>query len=329
MSLRRRQFISLLGGAAAAWPLTARAQQPGMPAIGLLSSASASVFADRLPALRQGLGETGYVEGRNLAIEYRWADGRDDRLPALVADLLRRNVTVIVTGGGSSPALAAKAATTTIPIVFQVGGDPVDLGLVPSLNLPGGNLTGVTLMATELGPKTVALLHELVPGATVVACLVNPTSSITGAILTDLQAAANTLGLQLHALYASADRDLDRVFANLDRLRPGGLVIAADPFFTSRSEQIAALTLRHAVPAIYPVREFVTAGGLMSYGGSIAEAYRQVGTYVGRILKGERPGDLPVQYPTKIELILNLRSAKVLGLDVPLFLQQRADEVIE
>jgi putative tryptophan/tyrosine transport system substrate-binding protein len=325
--MKRRAFITLLGGAAAAWPLAARAQQPAMPVIGFLGGESPDRYADRLRGFRQGLSETGYVEGRNVAVEYRWAEGQNDRLPALVADLIRRNVNVIATGGGFPAALAAKAASTTIPIVFQVGSDPVQLGLVASLNRPGGNLTGVNSLNGELGPKQLELLHEIVPAATIIAFLSNPTNP--GNASNNLEAAARSLGLQLHELHASSERDFDAVFATLSQLRAGGLVIFADPFLQSRSEQLAALALRHALPAIAQLREFVVAGGAMSYGGSIREQLRQVGVYTGRVLKGEKPADLPVQQSTKVELIINLKTAKALGLTVPLALVASADELIE
>jgi putative ABC transport system substrate-binding protein len=297
--------------------------------VGFLGGESPDLYADRLRGFRQGLSETGYVEGRNVAIEYRWAEGRNDRLPALVADLVRRKVNVIVAGGGSPAALAAKTASMTIPIVFQVGNDPVQTGLVASLNRPGGNLTGVNSLNGELMPKQLELLHEFVPKATIIAFLQNPTNPLTETQSRDIQAAARALGLQLHILYASTERDFDTVFATLVRLPAGGLVIIADPFFQSRSEQLAALALRHALPAIAQLREFVVAGGAMSYGGSIREQLRQVGVYAGRILKGEKPADLPVQQSTKVELIINLKTTKALGLTVPLALVASADELIE
>ena len=327
--MRRREFIALLGSAAAAWPLAARAQQQAMPVIGFLGGESPDLYADRLRGFRQGLSETGYVEGRNVAIEYRWAEGRNDRLPALAADLVRRNVSAIVTGGGFPAALAAKTASTTIPIVFQVGSDPVQLGLVASLNRPGGNVTGVNSLNGELGPKQLELLHEVVPAATVIAFLNNPTNPGNAAVLKNLEAAARTLGLQLHVMNASAESDFDTVFATLIRLQAGGLVIFADPFLQSRSEQLAALALRHGLPAIAQLREFVVAGGAISYGGSIREQLRLVGVYTGRILKGEKPADLPVQQSTKVELIINLKTAKALGFTVPLALVASADELIE
>jgi putative tryptophan/tyrosine transport system substrate-binding protein len=326
--MRRRDFVSLIGGAAA-WPLAARAQQPAMPMVGFLNSESPDLFAYLVRAFREGLNQSGYVEGSNVAIEYRWADGQYDRLPALVADLIQRQVTVIA-ANSPAPVMAAKAATTTIPIVFATGYDPVAAGLVASLARPGGNLTGVTSLTAEVGPKRVELLHELVPTATSIALLVNPAAGpIRETISTDLQAAARKLGLQFHVLHASAVRDFDPVFATLAQLRPGGLVIGSDPFFNSQSEQLAALAIRHAVPAIYQYREFAAAGGLMSYGGSLTDMYRQVGVHTGRILKGEKPADLPVQQTTKVELIINLKTAKALGLEVPRTLIARADEVIE
>ena len=328
VSIGRRQFIFALGGATLAWPLAARAQQPAMPVIGFLNSASPDNYEPMVDAFRQGLKETGYVEGQNVAIEYRWAGGQYDRLPAMAADLVRRQVTVIVANTPGN--LAAKAATTTIPIVFTTAGDPVQMGLVASLNRPGGNVTGVTNVSVELGPKWLELLYELVPTATIIALLVNPTSpNLTESTIKDLQAAARTLGLKLHVLHASSERDFDKVFATLVRLRAGGLVISPDPFFNSRSEQLAALAVRHAVPAIFQYREFAAAGGLMSYGGSATDPTRLAGVYTGRILKGEKPGDLPVQQATKVELFLNLKTANALGLTVPDKLLVAADEVIE
>jgi putative ABC transport system substrate-binding protein len=341
--MRRREFILALGGAAA-WPIAARAalaseasgqrgvskaQQPALPVIGFLSSASPDAYAIRLRAFRQGLKEAGYVEGRNVEVEYRWSDGQNDKLPALAAELVRHRVALIVAAGGGPSATAAKAATATIPIVFGVAVDPVEAGLVASLNRPGGNATGVTTLNVELGPKRLELLHELVPRATVVALLINPTNPTSEAISRDLQAAAGALGLTLHVLHASAERDLDAVFAALVGLRAGALVIGPDIFFLARSEQLAALTVRHAMPAIFQYRPFAAAGGLMSYGSDETEYYGQIGIYAGRVLKGEKPGDLPVQQATKVELIINLKTAKALGITVPLPLLGRADEVIE
>jgi putative ABC transport system substrate-binding protein len=328
--MRRRKFITLLGGAAAAWPLGARAQQPAMPVVGFLSPNSPGADAHLEAAFRQGLRETGYVEGQNVAIEYRWAEGQYGRLPALATDLVRRQVTVLAAVGNVT-VLAAKTATTRIPIVFQTGADPVKIGLVASLNRPGGNLTGVSVLNSELTPKRLELLHELVPRATVIAFLVNPTNpdSNPNAANESFQAGARSLGLQLPVVQASSDRDFDAVFENLVQLRADGLMISSDGLFISRSEQLGALTLRHAVPTVFQYREFAAAGGLMSYGGSNTDSYRLVGVYTGRILKGEKPADLPVQQSTKVELIINLNTAKALGLTVPLSLLTRADEVIE
>jgi putative tryptophan/tyrosine transport system substrate-binding protein len=328
--IRRREFFTLLGGAAAAWPFAARGQQAVMPVIGFLSSASPDVYGIRLRAFHQGLKETGYIEGQNVVIEYRWAEGQNDRLPALVGELVHRQVSVIAAAGGTPGAVAAKNATATIPIVFGVAVDPVQVGLVASLNRPGGNLTGVTNLNVEVAPKRLELLHEVVPSATSVALLVNPTSpSIAEPFSRVTQAAATALGLQLHVLQARSESDFDTVFARLLQVRAGGLVIMPDVFFNARSDQLAALTLRYAVPAVYHYREFVAAGGLMSYGSNETDYYRLVGVYVGRILKGEKPGDLPVQRSTKVDLIINLKTAKAVGATVPLPLLGRVDEVIE
>jgi putative ABC transport system substrate-binding protein len=325
--MKRRQFITLLGGAAAAWPLAAFAQQPALPVIGFLSPESPDLFADRVRAFRQGLNETGYAEGRNVAIEFRWSEGQNDRLPAMAADLVGRRVAVIATIGPA--VLAARAATTTIPIVFTIGYDPVRAKLVASLNRPGGNLTGSTNLADELGPKRLELLHELIPAATVIALLANPARPPSNSTMRELQTAARTWGLQLHALQAGTERDLEAAFASLVQLQAGALWIDADTFFTSRIKLLGALTLRHAVPAVYQFRDFAAAGGLMSYGASTAEQFRLLGISTGRILKGDKPADLPVQQVTKVELIINLKTAKALGLTVPITLLGRADEVIE
>jgi ABC-type uncharacterized transport system substrate-binding protein len=327
--MRRREFITLLGGAAA-WPLAAHAQQPAVPVIGYIGTGSRESDAFRLPSFLQGLSEAGYVEGRNVAIEYRWAEGQNDRLPALAADLVRRQVAVIAVPASTPGVLAAKAATTTIPIVFYVGLDPVELGLVASLAHPGGNITGVTGWNVMVGPKRLELLREVIPSATSIALLVNPTSpDLATADSRDQQAAARALGVQLHVLHASNERDFDAVFATLVQLRAGGLVIGTDSLFNTQKEQLAALTVRHGVPTIHQYREFVMAGGLMAYGSPTADLSRQVGVYTARILKGEKPADLPVQQATKVELFVNLKTAKTLGLTVPLPLLARADEVIE
>jgi putative tryptophan/tyrosine transport system substrate-binding protein len=327
--MNRRTFITLLGGASAAWPLATRAQQSAMPVIGFVNPTSAQSFARPLSAFLKGLGETGYVEGRNVAIEYRWAENRNDRLPAMVADLVRRQVSVIA--ATSTPAaVAAKAATTTIPIVFEIGSDPIQLGLVASLSRPGGNITGATQLVQEVTPKMLELLHELLPTAHVMALLVNPTSPALAQTNTSkVLAAAHTLGLELHVLNASSERDFDGVFARLIELRAGGLVIGAEAFFTSHSEQLAALAAHYGVPTIYKGREFAAAGGLMSYGSDITDSYRLAGIYTGRVLKGAKPADLPVQQATKIELYINLKTARALGINVPLPVSGRADEVFE
>jgi len=325
--MKRRDFITLLGCAPAAWPLVARAQQPAMPVVGFLNSASADGYAMTARAFRQGLKDTGFVEGQNVAIEYRWAEGQYDRLPALAADLVQRRVDVIAANGVAM--LPARAATTTIPIVFTTSFDPVQLGLVASLSRPGGNVTGVTSLNVEVGPKRLELLHELAAAVKIVGLLVNPNNPNAQTLSRDLQALAGQLGLQLHVLYASNVRDLDRIFAELIERRAGGLVIGSDAFLSSYSKQLAALALRHALPAIYQYPEFTDAGGLMSYGSSITELYQTAGVYAARILKGEKPADLPVQQSTKVELIINLKTAKALGLTVTLPLLGRADEVIE
>ncbi len=329
IEIRRRQFIAALGGAAVAWPLAVRAQQPAMPVIGFVHVASPQGYAQPLSAFLKGLSESGFVDGHNVAIEYRWAEDEVDRLPALVADLVHRQVAVIA--AMSTPAaLAAKAATTTIPIVFEGASDPVRLGLVASLNRPGGNVTGVTQTNVEIKSKRLQMLHELVPTASVMALLVNPADpALAESNTKEVQAAARTLGLELHVLNATTERDFDAVFEKLIQLRAGGLVISGDPLFTSRSEQLAALAVHHAVPAIYQWRGFAAAGGLLSYGAAITDAARLAGNYIGRILKGDKPADLPVQEATKVELYINMKTAKALGLTIPLPLLGRADEVIE
>jgi putative ABC transport system substrate-binding protein len=330
--MKRREFITLLGSAAAAWPLAALAQQPAMPVVGFLNAASPDLFAHVVRAFHLGLSETGYVEGRNVAIEYRWAENQYDRLPELAAELVRRRVSVITTGSSTLAALAAKAATTTLPIVFLMGSDPVQFGLVASLNRPGGNLTGITTLNLEMTPKRLQVLRELLPTTTIMALLVNPTNApaTVETEVRQVQAAAHTLGLQMvHVLQASTERDLDSAFSTLIQRRAGGLVISADTFFSGKSVELAALASRHAVPTISPYRDFVTAGGLMSYGGSVTELYRLAGVYTGRILKGEQPADLPVQQVTKVQLAINLKTAKALGLTVPTSLIGLADEIIE
>ena len=313
--MRRREFITLVGGAAV-WPLAARAQQPTMPVIGYLNSGSPESDTPRLKGLRRGLNETGHVEGRNLVIEYRWAGNQADRLPALAADLVQLRVAVIVAAGPPST-FAAKAATTTIPIVFGAGGDPVQLGLVASLNRPGGNLTGFNAFASELGAKALALLHDLVPSAATIGLLRNPNNPVSELTTRDVLAAAPVIGLKVQILKASTDREIDAAFVSLVQARTRALLVSGDAFFNSRIEHIVGLAARHAIPTMYAVPEFVVAGGLISYGFSLTEEYRQVGLYTGRILKGEKPADLPVMQATKIELAINLRTARALGLDVP------------
>ena len=326
--MKRRTFITLLG-AVVALPLAARAQQPAMPVIGFISAADAQGAAKQLAAFLKGLGENGYVEGRNVSIEYRWAESHFDRLPAMMADLVHRQVAVIA-ATTTPAALAAKKATTTIPIVFETGTDPVQLGLVASMNRPGANITGVSQLIVEVAPKRLELLHELVPTARVIGLLVNQAdTALAQAQLRAIQLAADTLGLELQVLSASSEHDFDAAFASLIRLRAGGLVISSGSVFLRGMEQLAALTVRHAVPATYQYREFAAAGGLASYGPDIAESYRLAGIYTGRILKGEKPADLPVQQVTKFELYINLKTAKALGINVPLPLSGRADEVIE
>jgi putative ABC transport system substrate-binding protein len=326
--MKRREFITLLGGTAAAWPLGARAQQSAMPVIGFLGGSSLAERRPLLVGFRQALAEAGYVEGQNVAIEYRWAEGQYDRLPVLAADLVHRKVTVLVAGDGPS-SLAAKAATATIPIVFNTGIDPIHAGLVASLSRPGGNLTGFNLIAGPLPAKQLGILHELVPAAKTIAVLINPNNANAERDAATVQDAAGAIGVQILVMRAAVESDFETVFATIARERAGALLANSDVFFTSRRDQILALAARHALPVIAPWREFPLAGGLISYGPSIAAAYRQIGIYTGKILNGARPGDLPVVQPTTFELVINLKTAKVLGLDVPLNLQQLADEVIE
>ena len=324
----RRTFIGRTAGGLLAAPLVARSQQPVKPVVGFLNSRAAGDDPHLLAAFRQGLKEAGYVEGQNVAIEYRFAENHDDRLQALAADLVRRQVAVIAANGLA--AQTAKAATATIPIVFTAGFDPVEVGLVASMSRPGANITGVSVQDVELGPKRLELLHTLIPTATIIAVLVNPAEPARAETITrNIQAAARNLRLQLHVLHASTDRDFVAVFADIVQLRADGLVIGGDPFFNSRSEQLGTLTLRHAVPTIYQFRAFAAAGGLVSYGTNLTDSYRLVGAYTGRILHGEKPGDLPIQQATKVELVINLKTAKTFGLTIPQSLLVRADEVIE
>ena len=326
--MKRREFVSLFG-AAITWPLVAHAQQPTLPVVGFLNAASAQNYTRQLAAFLKGLGESGYVDGRNVAVEYRWAEDQNDRLPAMAADLVHRQAAVIA--ATSTPAaLAAKAATTTIPIIFELGSDPVQLGLVASLSRPGGNVTGVTSSNIEVAPKRLELLHELLPTARVMALLVDPTDPTNAkTTVSEVSAAAHTFGLQLHVLNASNESDFTEVFAKLIQLGAGGLVVSGGPFFASHEKQLAALTVRHAVPAAFEHRAFTAAGGLLSYGSDITDAYRLTGIYTGRILRGDKPAELPVQRATKVELYINLKTAKALGLSVPPALQARADEMIE
>ena len=327
--MKRREFIGLISGVAATWPFAVRAQQRAVPVIGYLSSASSQGHASYLAGFHEGLREGGFIEGQNVTIEYRWANGQYQRLPDLAADLVRRHVALIA--AGSTPAaLAAKAATTTIPIVFEMAGDPVRIGLVAGLDRPGGNVTGVANMNIQMTPKRLQLLHEAVPSAKVMALLVNPANSTVAETQSrEAFSVAPTLGVDLHVLHASTERDLDAVFANLIQSRAGGLVIAAEPLFSSLNKQFAELTVRHAVPAITGGRDFAAAGGLLSYGADTRQAYRLAGIYTGQVLKGEKPANLPIQQSTKVELVINLKTAKVLGLDIPNTLIGRADEVIE
>jgi putative ABC transport system substrate-binding protein len=328
--MKRREFITLLGGAAVAWPLAARAQQRAMPVVGILAVASPEANAIRLRAFREGLSTAGYQEGQNVRIEYRWAEAYTGRLPELAARLVDDHVAVLVTAGGTAAALAAKAATASVPIVFGVAADPVDVGLVESLNRPGSNVTGVTSLNIEVAPKRLELLHELLPSVTTMGLLVNPAVPALAAPVSRIsQAAAHSLGLHLHVVHASSDHDFDAAFEKLIQLHAGALVIGPDNLFTAHSEQLAMLTVRHALPAVYEFRKFTAAGGLMSYGTNETEYYRLVGTYAGRVLKGDKPANLPVQQSTKVELFLNLKTAKALGITVPLPLSGRADEIFE
>ena len=327
--IRRRGFITLLGGAAA-WPFAAHGEQRAFPVIGLLSSRSPAVDTPIIAVIRQGLNETGFVEGRNVALDYRWAEGQYDRLAGLATDLVRQQVTVIVAMGGDLPALAAKAATATIPIVFAAGADPIRSGLVTSLHRPGGNITGVSTFLAEIEPKRLALLHELRPHATTTAVLVNPENIPRAeAQVSDLQTAARSVGQEITILNARTIRDIDAAFATLAQMRADALLVATDSFFFTRAAQLVVLAARHAIPTLYFRREFAAAGGLMSYGSEQNESYRLLGVYAARILKGEKPGDLPIQRPTKFELVINVSTAKILGLEIPPTLLARADEVIE
>jgi len=326
----RRDFITLLGGAAAAWPVVARAQQPGLPVIGYLQVGSSAEFRDRLAAFHRGLKELGFDEGRNVAIEYRWADNQSDRLPELAADLIRRGVAVIATpNGGGGTTRVVKGLTTTIPIVFSTGLDPVNAGLVQSLNQPGGNVTGIADMAVGLGGKRLGLLHELLPGAVRFALLVNPGIATGEPVIAEVQAAASAIGRQVEILTASTNLEIDAAFANLAQKRADALLVAPQAMFSSRRVHLVTLAARHAVPTMYYTREHVEAGGLMSYGSSIIDRERQLGIYTGRILKGEKPADLPILRAVKFEFVINLQTAKTIGLDVPPTLIARADEVIE
>jgi putative ABC transport system substrate-binding protein len=327
--MRRREVITVLAGAAA-WTFPARAQpQTTMPVVGYLGPESPQTFASRVNAFRDGLAQAGYVEGRNVAIEFRWAEGHYDRLPALAADLVDRQVALLVAPGGAPAALAAKSATATIPVVFEMGGDPVALGVVRSLNRPEGNLTGVSSLSVALGPKRIELLHEMLPTAATIAVVVNPTSPTAEAQRANMDEAAKRLGLRLHVLHASTEQEFGAVFDALPQIGASGLAFTSDPFYANRSQQLARLAVRHGIPAVHQCRDFTLAGGLMSYGGNFVQSHRQAGAYAGRILRGEKPSDLPVQQVTSVELLINLKAASALGITVPLALIARADEVIE
>jgi putative ABC transport system substrate-binding protein len=327
--LKRREFITLLGGAAAAWPLAARGQQPAMPVIGFLGSPSAATWVPFVSAFQRGLKETGYAEGENVTIEYRWADGQYDRLPALAADLVQRQVAVIFAAGSAAPAIAAKGATSSIPIVFAHGVDPVQFGLVASLNRPGGNVTGINFLAAGLGEKALALIHEVIPSVAVAGMFVNPNNPNAESVTRNARETARSLGLQLHILNAGTAAEIESAFATFREQRIGMFASGADPFLLGQRDQFVGLAARDSVPAIYFAREFVTAGGLMSYGTSVADAYRRAGIYTGKILKGAKPADLPVEQSTRFEFVLNLRTAKSLGLNIPDKLLALTDEVIE
>ena len=328
--MKRREFITLFGGATVVWPRAARAQQPVMPVVGFLHSASAAAFAAPLAAFRKELSEAGYVEGQNVAIEYRWAEGQNDRLPALAAELARQRVAVIVTLGSTPATLAAKAATATIPIVFSIGTDPVKIGLVASLSRPGGNATGISELSVEIAAKRLGLLHELLPAATRFGVLVNPNNPyVMESFITELQTAASAIGRQIEVVTASTNGDIDTAFATLVKKRADALLISPDPLFVTRRVQLITLAVRHALPALYHRRELPEAGGLMSYGSDLSDQYRQTGVSVGRILKGEKPAEMPVQQPTKFEFVINLQTAKTLGIEIPATLLAAADEVIE
>jgi putative tryptophan/tyrosine transport system substrate-binding protein len=327
--MQRREFITLIGGAAAGWPLAARAQQPAMPVIGFLNSASPQPFENYVAGFRAGLKETGYVDGQNVVIEFRWAEGHYDQLPGMAADLVRRKVAVLVSTGGTPSVMAAKAATTTVPIVFTIGGDPVRFGIVTSLSRPGGNMTGVNMLAIQMETKRLGLLRALVPKAELIAILLNPNNPLATDQMREIQEAARALGQQIHILPASSESEINAAFATVVQLHAAAMLVGADPFFNSQHDKIIALAARHAIPAIYEQRDHALAGGLMSYGTSFRDGYRQAGIYVGRILKGEKPGDLPVVQSTKFEFVINLKTAKALRIEVPPNLSAEADEIIE